>query len=95
MRRGRKAGSCIAEIRLDEGHFYPVSEHLGAILLVDRKKGEAVDLDYHNYLEQFGDEQGNLCRIELSLPKGKQLPQELSAFVILDVFPIYESILEG
>jgi outer membrane protein assembly factor BamB len=92
---GSGAGTCIAEIRVEVGHVYPVGEHLGAILLVDRQKGEAVDLDYHNNLEQSGDGQGNLCKIKLTLPAGRQLPEKLSAFVMLDVFPIHESRLDG
>ena len=91
---GGKAGHCTATIRLEDGHAYPVAEHQAAILLVDRQKSEAVELDYHNNLEQLGDELGNLCQIRLTLPKGKQLPEKTSAHVILDVFPIHESKLD-
>jgi hypothetical protein len=92
---GKRSGSFITEIRVDAGYRYPVSEHLGALLLVDRQKGEAVDLDYHNNLEQSGDGQGNLSKIKLNLPEGKRLPAKLSVFVILDVFPIHEARLES
>jgi hypothetical protein len=91
----RKAGHCMARISLDEGHLYPVNDHQAAILLVDRQKGEAIDLDYHNNLEQLGDELGNLRQIKLALPKGKRLPEKTSVYVILDLFPLYESKLDG
>jgi hypothetical protein len=90
-----KAGSCVARIGVAYGHSYASDRHQAAILLVDSQKMEAVDLDYHNNLAQQGDAQGNLREIRLDLPKGKRLPAEMSAHVILDVFPIYETELDG
>ncbi|MEJ2746695.1 MAG: PQQ-binding-like beta-propeller repeat protein [Anaerolineae bacterium] len=86
-------GTIIATIGVEKGQIYKVTEHLGAIVLVDTPKTEVVQLDYHKNLRQTGDELGNLCRIELTLPKGKRLPEETTAFVILDVFPIYQTKL--
>ena len=91
---GAKSGICSARIRIDKGHNYPVDERQSAILLVDRQRREAVDMDYHNHLKQLGDEHGNLYRVELTLPKGLRLPKQISAYVILDVFPIYERRLD-
>ena len=85
-----KAGWCSATISIEQGYHYAVDEHQAAILLVDRKKREAVDLDYHNNLHEVGDEQGDLCKIELTLPKGLQLPEQVSAYIILDIFPLQE-----
>jgi outer membrane protein assembly factor BamB len=89
-----QAGHCTATIQLEEDCTYPVAEHQAAILLVDRQKRAAVDLDYHNNLELLGDELGNLRQIRLTLPKGKQLPEKICAYVILDVFPIHHSKLD-
>jgi outer membrane protein assembly factor BamB len=89
-----EAGSCVVRIGIDEDQEYLVNEHQAAILLVDRQVCEAVDLDYHNSLEKLGDELGNLCQIRLSIPKAKRLPDKLSAYVILDVFPLHETNLD-
>ncbi len=90
-----RAGSCRAIFALEEGQQYLAKEHLAAIVLVDRERCEAVDLEYHNNLEQVGDEAGNLYAVELTLPRGKRLPEQLSATVMLDIFPIYEVKLGG
>jgi outer membrane protein assembly factor BamB len=90
-----KNGKCEAKIAVDPGLNYAVDDHLAAILLVDRQRREAVDIDYHNNLKQVGDDHGNLYRVELVLPRGLRLPKQLSAYVILDVFPIYEWRLDN
>ncbi|MFN2137580.1 MAG: PQQ-binding-like beta-propeller repeat protein [Candidatus Promineifilaceae bacterium] len=90
-----RAGSCRATIALEEGQSYRADDHVAAIVLVDRESSEAVYLDYGPNLEQIGDEKGNLRAIRLALPKGMRLPEQLSAYVMLDVFPIYETRLVG
>lgn len=91
----KQAGTIVAKIRVDDGHAYPVDQHIGAIVLVDVEKSEVVTLDYHKNLTQTGDEAGDLRQIELALPKGTRLPAQVSAFVMLDVFPVYETMLGG
>ncbi len=90
---GAEPGTIIARIGVEKGQNYKVDEHLGAILLIDPQETEVVQLDYHKHLKQTGNESGNLCQIELVLPKGKRLPEETTAVVILDVFPIYHTKL--
>ncbi len=54
-----------------------------------------VRLDYHNNLQQTADDDGNLHRIELTIPKRTRLPEKIVAYVMLDVFPIFSMRLDG
>ena len=86
-------GTIVAHIQVEAGHSYPVDAHLAAILLVDADKMEAVPLDYHQNLKQTGDEAGNLRQVELALPKGVRVGEGTTVYVLLDLFPVYETIL--
>ncbi len=90
---GANPGKVVATIDVEKGRAYKVNDHLGAIVLVDTRETEVVQLDYHKCLKQIGDASGNLCQIELTLPKGKRLPEETAVYVVLDVFPIYQTKL--
>jgi hypothetical protein len=84
-----------AEFKLDAGATYPLSAHQAGILLIDETATEAVYLDYHANLSSQADAQGNLQSISLVIPKGTQLPENLQAVVMLDVFPFYQKDLCG
>jgi outer membrane protein assembly factor BamB len=87
-------GSATATLALGPGAAYPAAEHKAAILLVDEQAQQAVYLDYRLLLSQQADAQGNLGSVTLAIPQGTELPEHLKAYVLLDVFPLYQESLE-
>ncbi len=87
-------GWVIASFLLQPGKRYPVNAPRGGILLVDPSTTDVVYMNYHDNLTSHVDADGNLASVELKLPRGMVLPQQLKAYVILDVFPVNEEILK-
>jgi len=56
--------------------------------LLDSDQGEAIYLDYHAGLKSLVDGEGNLEGVELRIPAGKLLPEQVSVCVLFDVFPL-------
>ena len=86
-------GMVAVTIQVEEEHSYQTAKHLGSIILIDVDKTEVISLDYHNNLRQLSDTYGNLSKIELSIPKGTFIPTGTTAYVILDVYPIFKAKL--
>lgn len=86
-------GSVTAILTLDPGTDYPAAEHRAGLLLVDASTREAIYMDYKAALSTKTDTDGNVQSVTLSLPKGMVLPEKLDAYVILDVFPIFQKAL--
>jgi outer membrane protein assembly factor BamB len=86
-------GAVTASFALDPGASYPAASHRAGLLLVDRSTSEAVYLDYKANLSTQADPAGNLQSVTLSLPKGLALPEQLDAYVILDVFPVLQKTI--
>ena len=88
------AGAVTANITLDAGALYPVSAHRAGLLLVDVANSSAVYMDYKANLTMQADAAGNLQSVKLNLPAGLSLPAETRAYVLMDVFPIYQQALK-
>ncbi len=86
-------GAVTANFTLDPGASYPAAEHRAGLLLVDSSTQEAVYMDYKAALSTKTDTAGNIQSVTLTLPKGMVLPEKLDAYVILDVFPIFQKAL--
>jgi hypothetical protein len=54
---------------------------------------DAVSLDYRKLLTCTKDSNGNISTIRLEIPAGTKLPKNLTAYVVLDVFPVYKHVL--
>ncbi|HTX79717.1 MAG TPA: PQQ-binding-like beta-propeller repeat protein, partial [Longilinea sp.] len=88
-------GSVTATIQVDPGVSYSPDDHRPGILLVDAYHSQAIYLDYLNDLSSTMDANGNLKTITLKLPAGTDLPKDLDAYVMLDVFPAYHTHLQA
>jgi outer membrane protein assembly factor BamB len=86
-------GSATAVFALDPGLHYPAAEHRAGLLLVDASTREAIYMDYKAALSTKTDTAGNIQSVTLTLPKGMVMPEKLDAYVILDVFPIFQKVL--
>ena len=81
-------GSAVASLRVRDGTRYPAAKHLVSVLLVDAATGAPVSLDYRTLTEQVVDGAGNVVGARLTIPAGMQLPPEVSAYTIADVYPL-------
>ncbi len=90
---GSQPGKATASFRLDSGKTYPIAQHRAGILLVDPATLEIVFMDYHANLSTQADASGNLASVELNIPAGTQLPAQLRAYVLLDVYPVFQQNL--
>ncbi len=84
-------GEATAALSLRDGARYPASRHVASILLVDADTGQPVSLDYARGTSVVADEDGNIATVRVAIPRGTELPERLTAYVIADVFPV-ESI---
>jgi hypothetical protein len=76
-----------ARFELEPGASYPLAQHRPGILLIDDGATEAIPLDYHANISSTANAQGDLQATTLRIPAGTRLAKELSAIVLLDVFP--------
>jgi hypothetical protein len=88
-----RAGRLVVAFHLEPGATYPLAEHRPGILLVDAAQTQVVPLDYHNNLTATTDGAGNLRTVTLTVPRGTKMPATLKAIVILDVFPLYQTLI--
>jgi hypothetical protein len=88
------AGAVTAAFTLDPGATYLAAEHRAGLLLIDPSTNEAVYMDYKANLATASDTKGNLQSVTLTLPAGSTLPEQVQAFVMLDVFPIYKQSIK-
>jgi hypothetical protein len=86
-------GSVTAMFTLDPGIHYPAAGHRAGLLLVDASTQEAVYMDYKAALSTKTNTAGNIESVTLTLAEGLALPEKLNAYVILDVFPIFQKSL--
>jgi outer membrane protein assembly factor BamB len=83
-----KKGYVKAAINIEKGFSWNPDEHIPAIILVDADRLEALSFDYRKLLTYSKDSSGNLAGIRLDIPAGTKLPARLTAYVMLDVFPL-------
>jgi len=88
------AGSVVAKFNLDARVAYPVNAHRAGLLLVDTAASSAVYMDYKANLSMQADAAGNLQSVMLNLPAGLVLPAQTQAYVLLDVFPVYQQAIK-
>lgn len=86
-------GRVVATISVIPGDAYPADSHRAGLLLVDPETSQALYLDYHASLSSQADAEGNLQAVTLTLPKGMKLPKQVRAYVLLDVYPVFEKDL--
>jgi hypothetical protein len=88
------SGSMTATFTLDAGASYLAVEHRAGLLLVDPSTNDAVYMDYKANLSTASDTKGNLQSVTLTLPAGSTLSDQVQAFIMLDVFPIYTQTIK-
>jgi outer membrane protein assembly factor BamB len=88
------AGSVTAVFKLDPGANYPSTDHRVGLLLVNPSTDEAIYMDYKANLSTTTDAAGNVQSVQLRLPKGVILPTDLQAYVMMDAFPAYQTVLK-
>jgi hypothetical protein len=64
------------------------------LLLVNPSTDEAIYMDYKANLSTTTDAAGNVQSVQLRLPKGVILPTDLQAYVMMDAFPAYQTVLK-
>ncbi len=89
-----KQGSVTAHVRVAPGVEYPAAKHRPALLLLDRERVEAVLMGYLENTSVAADGKGNLESVNLTIPRGTQLPGQCAAVLILDGFPAAAHPLE-
>ena len=87
-------GSVTATFTLDPGSTYPAADHRAGVLLINPSTDKAVYMDYNANLSTTTDAAENVQSVRLTLPKGMILPGQLQVYVMLDVFPVYHTVLK-
>jgi hypothetical protein len=88
-----QSGCVEAVIKVAPDAQFLLSEHLASILLADGQALKAVELDYRQHTACQADSQGNLTRVSVSIPAGTPMPEHLTAYVMLDAFPLFKGLL--
>lgn len=85
------AGS--ARARLTGTRLPLASRHVAAILLTDARSGQPVTVDYRPNTAARVDARGRIVAVHLTIPRGTALPPRIRAYVILDAFPLAQTLL--
>jgi hypothetical protein len=88
------AGAVTAAFALDPGARYAAADHRAGVLLIDPATGQAIYMDYKANLATQADSVGNLQSVTLTLPAKMELPAQVQAVVLLDVFPVYQETIK-
>jgi hypothetical protein len=64
----------------------------GIVRLLNYDSKENAPL-WFKILFSSGDEAGNLRQVELTLPKGMRWGRRTAVYILLDLFPVYETML--
>ena len=65
---------------------------MAAILLADASNDTPVAIDYRSNMSLRVNAAGDITAISLRIPHGTELPQRIRAYVIIDAFPIGETL---
>ena len=87
-------GSVSVRLEAGSGANFGPHRHTADVMLVDRATGAPLPLDY-NGLSDVRVKNGKIAGVELTLPAGTELPAQLDAWVIADVFPLAQRRLDG
>ena len=90
---GDQPGRLKARFRYAPGASYPLADHRPGLLLVDAERLEPVRLDYQASLHAQASPSGDLHSVWLDIPARTELPEQLKAYVILDVYPIHSQFI--
>ena len=88
-----KDASVTAHFNLEKPGIYPIGQHIASILLTDTDLGTPVNLDYKANLSSLADTNGDLSAVTLNLPASVKLPKQVSAYILLDVYPIRQQTI--
>ena len=82
-----------AEVSFSGNRLPLASHHVAAILLTDVRTGLPVSVNYQADTSIANDAAGQISGARLTVPAGTQLPRYIRAYVIVDAFPIRETVL--
>jgi hypothetical protein len=82
-----------ATVRLYGKRLPSAAHHVAAILLTDARSGVPIALDYRTDTSLRTDAGGRIAGIALAIPPATRLPRRLRAYVIVDSFPVGQSLL--
>jgi hypothetical protein len=85
--RGR-AGRVVATVNCQVGRANPFAQRRLGILLINTDGGEPVFLDYQTCLRTSIDGEGTSATVWLEIPQGTQLPRQMEAVIMVDVYPL-------
>jgi outer membrane protein assembly factor BamB len=81
-----------AEVTLT-GRLPQAGRHVAAILLTDAASGAPIPIDYRSDASLTVDRAGKITGVRLTIPRGTGLPPRVRAYVILDAFPVTDTVL--
>ena len=82
-----------ATVRLYGKRLPSVTQHVAAILLTDARSDAPVALDYRTDTSLRTDAAGRITGVALEIPPATRLPRRVRAYVIVDSFPVGQSLL--
>ncbi len=80
-------GSVQVRLDLDRGAKFAARRHTADVMLVDAADDRPLPLDY-NGLATLRRSGGDITGLDLRLPAGTEIPDQVEAWVITDVFPL-------
>ncbi len=83
----------VAQVSLAGTRLPTASHHVAAILLTDARTGDPVSVDYQTDASVVSDPEGRITGVRLTIPAGTQLPARIRAYVIVDGFPLSQTVL--
>jgi hypothetical protein len=83
----------LASVRLSGSSLPSTAHHVAAILLTDAATDAPVALDYQADTRFRTSGSGAIAGVGLTIPPGTRLPRRIRAYVIVDAFPIGQTLL--
>jgi hypothetical protein len=82
-----------ADVALSGRRLPVAAHHVAAILLTDAASGAPVAIDARANTSLTTGGAGRITGVHLNIPRGTQLPRRITAYVIMDAFPIRKTRL--
>jgi outer membrane protein assembly factor BamB len=82
-----------AVVRLYGTRLPSAAHHVASILLTDARSGVPVALDYRTVTALQENADRRITGVRLTIPRGTRLPRRIRAYVIVDAFPVGQSLL--